>query len=98
MKPTPPEADPPSLPEKIGLSFQHETKAASVPSSGPTPDVASLTIASEEVSQFLKQMPQIPDLRQARITQIQEALESSSYISSAEKLADKLLQELRSLP
>ena len=43
-------------------------------------------------------MSRIPDVRQARITQIQEALASNSYVIPIENLADKLLQELPSEP
>ncbi|MCA9501077.1 MAG: flagellar biosynthesis anti-sigma factor FlgM [Nitrospirales bacterium] len=43
-------------------------------------------------------MSRIPDVRQAKITQIQKAIDSQNYVISAEKLADSLLQELHPQP
>lgn len=98
MTPTPPQADPPSPSKTTSLPSQNETNGTSDSFSDSPKDVAFFSTDSEEVSHFLKQMSQIPDMRQSRVTQIQEALESGSYLSSSEKLADKILQEFRSLP
>lgn len=98
ITPTPPQADPPSPPKTTSLPSQNETKGASDSLSDPPKDVVSLSSASEEVSYLLEQMAQVPDVRQSRITQIQEALNSGSYSPSSQKLADKILQEFRSLP
>ncbi|MDT3779735.1 flagellar biosynthesis anti-sigma factor FlgM [Nitrospira sp. MA-1] len=43
-------------------------------------------------------MSQIPDVRQARIAQIQQAIDSQTYAIAAEKLADSLIQELHPHP
>jgi anti-sigma28 factor (negative regulator of flagellin synthesis) len=43
-------------------------------------------------------MSQIPDIREARIADIQKAIDSQTYSISPEKLADSLIQELHSEP
>ena len=96
IPPTPPQADPPSSPQKTVSSSPDSVKEASASFSSPTIDPVSLS--TPPVSHYLEQMSRIPDVRQARITQIQEALASNSYVIPIENLADKLLQELPSEP
>jgi flagellar biosynthesis anti-sigma factor FlgM len=69
--------------------------APALPSSPPT-DIVSLSFPTQDLSHYLEGMAQIPDVRQARITQIQKALDSHTYGISPEDLADKILQELPS--
>jgi anti-sigma28 factor (negative regulator of flagellin synthesis) len=61
-------------------------------------DVVSLSTLSQEDPHYVERMSQIPDIRQSRITPIQRAIDSNSYVISPENLADKLLQELHSQP
>ena len=97
ISPTPPGADPsPPLKKEMVLSSQDSVKEASASSSSPPRDVVSLSTPPQEVSHYLEEMSQIPDVRQTRIAHIQKAIDSNSYVISSENLADKLLQELHS--
>ncbi|MDH4359925.1 MAG: flagellar biosynthesis anti-sigma factor FlgM [Nitrospirota bacterium] len=82
----------------VSSSSPDSVKGTSASSSSPSMDVVSLSIPTQEVSHYLEQMSQIPDIRQERITHIQKALASNSYVVSPEKLADKFLDELHSQP
>lgn len=59
-------------------------------------DSVSLSLPTQEVSHYLERMSQIPDVRQPRITQIQRAIDSQTYVISPEELAEKILGELPS--
>ncbi len=61
-------------------------------------DTVSLSSPTQEIPHYLEGMAEIPDVRPARITQIQKALDSHTYRVSPEDLADKILQELPSEP
>ena len=98
IPPTPPQGDPASSLKETVLSPQDSVNDASVSPSSPPMDVVSLSTSPQEVSNYLKQMSHIPDVREARIAHIQSAIDSNSYNISPEKLADTLLQELSSQP
>ena len=96
ISPTPPGADPPSPLKESVVPSQDSVKEVATPSSSPPRDVVSLSTPPQEVSHYLEEMSQIPDVRQTRIAHIQKAIDSNSYVISSENLADKLLQELHS--
>lgn len=98
IPPTLPKGDPPSSPKDTVLSFGDSVQMTSNASSSPSMEVVSLSTPTQEASHYLEQMPRIPDIRQERITHIQKALDSNSYVISSENLADKLLHELHSQP
>lgn len=98
IPPTPPRVDPTSSHKERALPSQDSKKDTPAPSSKPPMDVFSLFTPTQEFSQYLERMSQIEDVRQARITTIQKAIDSKSYVISPESLADKLLEELHSQP
>jgi flagellar biosynthesis anti-sigma factor FlgM len=58
----------------------------------------ALSPNGQDIRQYTKAMADIPDIRQDRITQIQTTLKNGAYYVSAQDLADKLIQEISSLP
>jgi len=70
------------------LSLKNSTKDA----------MLSHSTSSQEISYYLGRLSQIPDVRQAKIAQIQKAIDSQTYAIPAEKLADSLIQELHPHP
>lgn len=98
VPPTPPRADQAFPPKENVLSSDNSTKHTSTSSEPPQVDIVSFSTSSQEVSHYLEHMSQIPDVREARISNIQRALDSNSYTISSENIADKLLREIHSQP
>ena len=98
VPPTPQGADPSSPPKESVVPSQNSVKEVATSSSSPQIDVVSLSPPTQEASDYLKQMSQIPDVRIEKIMAIQKAIDSNSYDISPENLADKLLQDLHSQP
>lgn len=99
IPPTPPGDAPSFPPKKTALSFpdvSHEVSALA-PNSAKD-DRTSPSTPSREVSFYLEQMSQVPDVRQDKIAHFQKAIDSQNYVISAEKLADSLIQELHTHP
>lgn len=99
IPPTPP-GDAPSFPPKeTALSFPDASNEVSAlaPNSAKD-DKTSPSTSSREVSFYLEQMSQVPDVRQDKIAHFQKAIDSQNYGISAEKLADSLIQEIRPHP
>ncbi|TFG61810.1 MAG: flagellar biosynthesis anti-sigma factor FlgM [Nitrospirales bacterium] len=96
----------PSMPPRaIPSSPSNETPHASVEPKKVEPSMASqqsepvsLSPIGQEIRQYTKAMADIPDIRKERITQIQAALKKGAYSISSQDLADKLIQEISSLP
>ncbi len=59
-----------------------------------TKESISLSPAGQEIYHYTNEMNELPDIREERITEIQRALEQSSYSVSAKDLADKMIQEI----
>jgi len=98
IPPTPPQTHDPSSPKETVPSTQIPAQGTPASSSSSSMDVVSLSTPTQEVSHYLEQMSQIPDVRQGRVTHIQKAIDSNSYVISPENLANKILQELSSQP
>ena len=99
IPPTPSGNDSLSPPKKTVLSSPDGSNDVSALAPNPAKDDRlSPSAPNREVSSYLEQMSRIPDVRQAKITQIQKAIDSQIYVISAEKLADSLLQELHPHP
>ncbi|GJL70009.1 MAG: hypothetical protein NPIRA06_26440 [Nitrospirales bacterium] len=86
----------PSLPPKITvLSSPDGNSNLSAIATNPAKNEGLLpSTPTPEVFSYLERMSQIPDVRQARIAHIQQAIDSQTYVIFAEKLADSLIQEL----
>ena len=99
IPPTPPE-DAPSCPSKeTALSSPDVSQEASaLASNSAKDDRTSPSTPSREVSFYLEQMSQIPNVRQDKIAHFQKAIDSQNYVISAEKLANSLIQELHPHP
>lgn len=98
--PPTPQKDAGSLvPYKSILPSPDATNDVPTASSNPAKDdMPSLPNSTQEISEYLKRLSQIPDVRQDRIVQIQEALNAQAYDVSAEDLADSLIQDLSPHP
>jgi negative regulator of flagellin synthesis FlgM len=59
-------------------------------------ETVSISQTGQEINQYTEAMAELPDIREERIAQIQEALEKGTYSVSSQDLADKLIQELSS--
>jgi len=100
IPPTPPRnATSSPLTEKVLSSHDASNDVSSLSSEDrPRDDTVSLSTPTLEISSYLEGMSQIPDVRQARIAHIQQAIDSQTYAVSPEKLADSLIQELQPHP
>lgn len=99
IPPTPPGDTPSFPPKEEALSFSDGSHEGSTLAPNPAKkDRTSPSPPSREVSFYLEQMSQIPDVRQDKIAHSQKAIESQNYGISAEKLADSLIQELHPHP
>lgn len=58
----------------------------------------SLSQTGKETNQCTEPMADLPDVRQERIREIQDALEKGTYSVSSGDLADKLIQEISNQP
>ncbi|HNP62107.1 MAG TPA: flagellar biosynthesis anti-sigma factor FlgM, partial [Nitrospirales bacterium] len=90
----------PSLPPKVTISSSPDGNSnVSAIGSNPAKDEGLLSLTPPpEVLSYLERISQIPNVRQARIAQIQQAIDSQTYAIAAEKLADSLIQELHPHP
>lgn len=99
IPPTPPGDASSPPPKETALSSPDASNDVSTLASSPAKgDRLSSSTPTPEISSYLECMSQIPDVRQARIAQIQKAIDSQTYTISAEKLADSLIQELHPHP
>ncbi|MDH5698612.1 MAG: flagellar biosynthesis anti-sigma factor FlgM [Nitrospirota bacterium] len=99
IPPTPPrDASSSPLTETVLSSHDASNDASAISSDRARNDTVSLSAPTQEISYYLERMSQIPDIRQARIAHIQQAIDSQTYSISPEKLADSLIQELQSHP
>ncbi len=97
MKPLTPTPSPSASPSRTPETYQ--TSATSKGKSEPSrathqPEPVSLSQTGQEILHYTEAMAELPDVRQERITEIQKALENSTYAVSAHDLADKLIQEI----
>lgn len=84
-----------SLPKETVLSSPDGSNEVSALAPNPVKgDGPSPSTPTQEVTSYLERMSQIPEVRQAKIADIQKEIDSQSYTISAEKLADSLIQEL----
>lgn len=99
IPPTPPrDASSSPLTEPVLPSHDASSAVSAIPSDHARKDTVSLSTPTQEISYYLERMSQIPDIREARIADIQKAIDSQTYSISPEKLADSLIQELHSEP
>ena len=92
----PPQDNPSFRTTKNDSSFQDSIKGISDPSLNAPEEVVSLSTSARDITPYLESLAPIPDIREARITSIQNAIASHSYFISGEVLADKILQDLYS--
>ena len=81
------------LPEKEG----HAPSTKENPSSSPQQSITDQLTVSHRVNQhqaIQDLLKQIPEVRQERVTQIREALESGQYQVSSDVVADRIIRDI----
>jgi flagellar biosynthesis anti-sigma factor FlgM len=86
----------PKQPEKLSLHKDDHTLDSEAPHTPLSTEALSLHLSPESQSReaYQNHMRELPDIRQDRITHLQQAIAQGTYVVPAEKLADKLIQEL----
>ena len=94
-----PSSPPPAEPKIPQKASQANEKAISGLGANPEKSSTSetplhLSSESQNMKTYNRHMQELPDVRQDRINELQQAIEEGTYSVPAEKLADKLIQEL----
>ena len=83
-----PSPSPPQEPAPTTVDQKRKVKAAA-PSNET--EAVSISQPGQEINQYTEAMIKLPNVRQERITEIQDALKNGTYSVGSEDLADKLI-------
>jgi negative regulator of flagellin synthesis FlgM len=83
----------PELERTRGASTSGANSSGSVDNSSETEDVASLSTGQDAVSTLGAQLSTVPDVRQDMVANLRQAVNSGSYRSSPDGIADKMISD-----
>jgi flagellar biosynthesis anti-sigma factor FlgM len=94
--PVPPESQPTDRTAATGSS----TQAAGTQAARPTPsqesgDQANLSSDALQLSNLSSTLANVPDVRQARVTQVTQAMHNGDYSVSNQQIAQSMLRDFR---
>ena len=82
--------------ESSGMKTRQETIASPHPLPLTTTDPTAIKLSAEslELKQFQNQLNNLPEIRQERVREVQQAIENGTYAISSKDLANSLIREL----